>query len=137
MLITTKESEMYKLKFLSRTQKPCEGEGTIPCNRETAVILLKGKMVDEKFIGKEVDKASVTKHFKDPDVPVLGQKFAVEKMLKDKRYTREQRTEIWDAFWNYSSKTDSLRHGAYKAERERIKHNAWWSRLFKRSKRIA
>ena len=129
---------MYKLKFLSRTQKEYPEVGVKPYNRETAVILLKGKLDDEgKFIGKEVDKASVTRHFKDPDIPVLAQKFAIEKMLKDERYTREQRKEIWELFWAYSPKTDALLRGAYKSEIQRIKVGAWFHKMFQRAKRIA
>jgi hypothetical protein len=120
---------------MSRTKKK-EGLEQVDCNRETAVILLQGKMVDGKFVGKEIDKASVARHFHDPDIPVLGQKFAVEKLLKDKKYSREQRKEIWEAFWNYSEKASSIRNGAYKSEQERIKESAWFKRLFKRSKRI-
>lgn len=126
---------MYKLKFMSRTEKE-EGLEKVKCNRETAVVLLKGEIVDKKFVGEEVGSAAVARHYTDPDVPVLGQKYAVEKLIKEGKYSREERKEIWDTFWNYSQKADSLRHGAYKEEQNRVKSSAWFRRLFKKANRI-
>lgn len=104
---------MYRLKFYSVTHNEKE-----VINRETSVTLL--------YEEKELATVTVVRYFKDLDIPVLGQKLAVEKLLQEPQFTREQRTEIWETFWNYSLKADSLRHGAYKKEIKYIKQEDQW-----------
>lgn len=138
---------MYQLRFASTTHStgvaPDGMKSYEKINRVTTVTLLKGNMVRQQesaggktvFEGKEIATAVVIRHFKDPDIPVLGQKLAVEKLAKQDQFGRDQRKAIWETFWNYSPKTESLKHGAYKKEIRKIKQEEEWRNYMDQVKR--
>lgn len=138
---------MYKLKFASITHSPDVTpsgiDSSAEINRVTTVVLFTGNMVRQQesaggktvFEGKEIATAVVTRYFKDPDIPVLGQKLAVEKLAKQDQFGRDQRKAIWEAFWNYSPKTESLKHGAYKKEIRKIRQEEEWRNYLDQVKR--
>ncbi len=114
---------MYRLKFYTTTnteithdkdsgvplKKPIVGKG----NRITSVVLYQGSTIQPEAL---LATATVTRYFKDLDIPVLGKKLVIEKLIAENNFTRKQRTEIWEALWSHSAKVESLRHGAYKEE---------------------
>ena len=123
---------MYKLRFYSTTNtevthyptgKPLEKTMKGKGNRVTFVALYVG----EKFIPEHVlATATVKRYFKDFDIPALGKKCAIEKLIETGIFSREERKEIWKTFWNHSSKVESLRHGAYKKEIAQVKQADKW-----------
>jgi len=100
-------------------KEPKAGKG----NRKTSVVLYSGSTYQIEAV---LATASVTRYFKDIDIPVLGKKCAVEKLIKEGDFTRKERTEIWKALWKHSAKVESLRHGAYKEEILQIKQADRW-----------
>jgi hypothetical protein len=95
-------------------------------NRVTSVVLYQGSTYNPEAI---LTSATVRRYFKDPDIPALGKKLAVEKLVAENDFTRKQRTEIWKALWRHSPKVESLRHGAYKDEIKYIKQEDHWRKL--------
>jgi hypothetical protein len=92
-------------------------------NRVTSVILYQGSTIQPEAL---LTAATVRRYFKDLDIPVLGKKLVVEKLIAENDFTRKQRTEIWEALWRHSPKVESLRHGAYKNEISHIKQEDRW-----------
>ena len=139
---------MYRLKFYTTTQYPTGNEevdvqiiDNLPTsitlcdeelnkyikegktNRVTSVALYQGSTIQPEAL---LATATVRRYFKDLDIPVLGKKLVVEKLIAENNFTRTQRTEIWKALWNHSAKVESLRHGAYKEEIKHIKEEDQW-----------
>ena len=139
---------MYRLKFYTTTKYPTGDEEidaeimkNLPAeitlcdkalndyitagktNRITSVALYQGSTIQPEAL---LASATVKRYFKDTDIPVLGKKCVVEKLIEHNEFTREQRKEIWKAFWEHSPKVESLRHGAYKEEIRQIKQADRW-----------
>lgn len=139
---------MYRLKFFTTVKYPTGNEevdkqiinnlptSIILCdkelnkyvkegktNRVTSVALYQGSTIQPEAL---LATATVRRYFKDLDIPALGKKLAVEKLIAENSFTRKQRTAIWKALWNHSAKVESLRHGAYKEEIKHIKQEDMW-----------
>jgi hypothetical protein len=139
---------MYRLKFYTTTKYPTGNEEldkdilrNLPTeatlcdvelnkyikagktNRVTSVCLYQGSTIQPEAL---VASATVRRYFKDLDIPALGKKLAVEKLINENNFSRPQRKEIWKALWRHSPKVEALRRGAYKEEILKIKQADRW-----------